>query len=112
MVSPIAGTALKVHPHAFVVLGEGGVGVLVHLGIDTVKLEGRGFEVLAAQGTTVEAGAPVVRWDTAHVVAAATRRRPGRGDGPPGGLAQSSPRRARWPPAIPCLRHLSKTAGE
>ena len=49
VVSPIAGRVLKVHPHAFVVLGEG-VGVLLHLGINTVHLEGRGFEVLAVQG--------------------------------------------------------------
>ena len=35
-------------PHAFVVLGDG-VGVLVHLGINTVRLEGEGFEVLASR---------------------------------------------------------------
>lgn len=63
VVSPIAGRLVKVLPHAFVVLGGGGVGVLVHLGINTVRLEGRGFEVVATQGSTVEAGAPVVRWD-------------------------------------------------
>jgi PTS system glucose-specific IIA component len=67
VVSPIAGRLVKVHPHAFVVLGAGGVGVLVHLGIDTVKLEGAGFEVLAEQGTTVEAGTPVVRWDPSTI---------------------------------------------
>ena len=42
-------------PHAFVVLGDG-VGVLVHLGINTVRLEGEGFEVLATQGGEVAAG--------------------------------------------------------
>lgn len=67
VVSPIAGKLVKVHPHAFVVLGAGGVGVLVHLGIDTVKLEGAGFEVLAEQGSTVEAGTPVVRWDPSTI---------------------------------------------
>ena len=61
--SPIAGTLVKVHPHAFVVLGDEGVGVLVHLGIDTVRLEGRGFEVLVAQGDSVAAGDEIVRWD-------------------------------------------------
>ena len=40
VLSPIAGTLVKVHPHAFVVLGPDGVGVLVHLGLDTVRLEG------------------------------------------------------------------------
>lgn len=67
VVSPIAGKAVKVHPHAFVVLAPDGVGVLVHLGIDTVKLEGRGFEVLVEQGSTVEAGTPMVRWDPSTI---------------------------------------------
>jgi glucose-specific phosphotransferase system IIA component len=62
-VSPIAGTVVKAHPHAFVVLGPGGVGVLVHLGIDTVKLDGKGFELHVADGGTVAAGDPVVTWD-------------------------------------------------
>ena len=66
-VSPIAGRLVKLHPHAYVVLGDGGVGVLVHLGIDTVRLEGRGFELLVAEGDTVAAGDPVVRWDPASV---------------------------------------------
>jgi glucose-specific phosphotransferase system IIA component len=61
--SPIAGTVVKAHPHAFVVLGPGGVGVLVHLGIDTVKLDGKGFELHVADGDTVAAGDPVVTWD-------------------------------------------------
>jgi sugar PTS system EIIA component len=67
VVSPIAGTVVKVHPHAFVVLGADGVGVLVHLGINTVRLEGKGFEVLVSQGATVAAGDPMVRWDPATI---------------------------------------------
>ncbi len=67
VVSPIAGKLVKIHPHAFVVLGDDGVGVLVHLGINTVRLDGVGFEVLATQGTTVEAGTPMVRWDPATI---------------------------------------------
>ncbi|RLV48859.1 PTS glucose transporter subunit IIA [Nocardioides mangrovicus] len=67
VVSPIAGRVVKIHPHAFVVLGEGGVGVLVHLGIDTVKLDGQGFEMLAQQGANVVAGEPMVRWDPATI---------------------------------------------
>lgn len=66
VVSPIAGKVLKVHPHAFVVLGDG-VGVLVHLGINTVRLEGAGFEVLVEQGVDVEAGDPMIRWDPATI---------------------------------------------
>jgi glucose-specific phosphotransferase system IIA component len=67
VVSPISGTAVKVHPHAFVVVGGDGTGVLVHLGINTVRLEGRGFEVLAEEGGAVEQGAPMVRWDPSSI---------------------------------------------
>jgi PTS system glucose-specific IIA component len=63
VVAPIDGKVVKMHPHAFVLLGADGVGVLVHLGINTVRLEGRGFEVIAEQGSTVAAGDPMVRWD-------------------------------------------------
>jgi sugar PTS system EIIA component len=67
VVSPIAGKVVKALPHAFVVLGPEGVGVLVHLGINTVRLKGEGFEVLAAQGGTVAAGDAMVRWNPATI---------------------------------------------
>lgn len=70
VVSPIAGKLLKVLPHAFVVLGDG-VGVLVHLGINTVRLEGEGFEVLATQGSEVAAGDPMITWDPSSLPATA-----------------------------------------
>jgi phosphotransferase system IIA component len=35
----------------------------VHLGINTVRLEGEGFEVLATQGNEVAAGDPMITWD-------------------------------------------------
>lgn len=68
-VSPVAGTVLKLHPHAFVVLTPEGTGVLVHLGIDTVRLDGAGFELLVQEKASVEAGQPVTRWDPSDVVA-------------------------------------------
>ena len=61
-VAPLDGKVAALHPHAFVVLGEGG-GVLVHLGIDTVRLEGAGFDVHVTKGDAVAAGDPVVTWD-------------------------------------------------
>jgi sugar PTS system EIIA component len=67
VVAPITGKAIKVLPHAFVLLGDGGEGILVHLGIDTVQLDGAGFTVLVEQGATVTAGTPVVRWDPGEV---------------------------------------------
>lgn len=61
--APISGKLLKLHPHAFVILGAAGGGVLVHLGIDTVKLKGEGFTLLAQEGDEVDTGDPVVRFD-------------------------------------------------
>lgn len=66
VVAPVAGQVIKVHPHAFVVVGEG-VGILVHLGINTVRLEGAGFEVHVAQGASVAAGDPMITWDPASL---------------------------------------------
>ncbi|TLF76699.1 PTS sugar transporter subunit IIA [Nocardia cyriacigeorgica] len=65
--APIAGRIVKLHPHAFVVLGADGAGVLTHLGIDTVKLRGAGFALLAAEGADVEAGTPIVRFDPTEI---------------------------------------------
>jgi sugar PTS system EIIA component len=67
VVSPVAGRVMKVHPHAFVVLDDSGAGVLVHLGIDTVRLEGQGFTVHVADGDEVERGARMITWDPTAV---------------------------------------------
>jgi PTS system N-acetylglucosamine-specific IIA component len=68
-VAPVDGRIAKLHPHAFVVVTSSGRGVLVHLGIDTVQLEGEGFRLLAAEGDEVTAGTPLVEWDAAVVEA-------------------------------------------
>ena len=68
-VAPVSGRRVKVHPHAFVVQPAAGPAVLVHLGIDTVQLEGEGFRLLAAEGDEVTAGTPLVEWDAAAVEA-------------------------------------------
>ncbi|TMR10455.1 PTS glucose transporter subunit IIA [Nonomuraea turkmeniaca] len=68
-VAPIAGKIMKLHPHAYVIVGDDGKGVLVHLGIDTVQLKGKGFQLLAAEGDRVSAGQPVVAWDPAAIEA-------------------------------------------
>lgn len=67
-VAPISGKLVKVMPHAYVIAGANG-GVLVHLGIDTVKLDGEGFDVLVTEGDEVAAGAPVVAWTPADIAA-------------------------------------------
>ena len=70
VVSPVAGKVIKLLPHAFVVVGSSGRGVLTHVGIDTVKLKGEGFKLLIAQGDTVDAGTPVMRVDPTAALAA------------------------------------------
>jgi sugar PTS system EIIA component len=66
-VAPVSGRLVKLHPHAYLVVTDEGVGVLVHLGIDTVTMRGEGFSLLATEDTRVEAGQPVVGWDPAYV---------------------------------------------
>ena len=70
VVAPVAGTVATLHPHAFVVATESGRAVLVHLGIDTVKLKGAGFTLLVAKGDTVTAGQAMVEWDPVAIEAA------------------------------------------
>jgi PTS system N-acetylglucosamine-specific IIA component len=69
VVAPVAGTVAKLHPHAFVLLADGGRGVLVHLGINTVQLGGAGFTLHVAEGDTVTPGQLLVEWDPAAVEA-------------------------------------------
>jgi PTS system N-acetylglucosamine-specific IIA component len=66
-VSPVEGTVVKLHPHAYVVQSSSGAGVLVHLGIDTVQLAGAGFELLVEENAEVAAGDPVVAWYPAEI---------------------------------------------
>lgn len=68
-VAPVAGSVATLHPHAFVITADSGVSVLVHLGIDTVKLQGEGFALRVAQGERVALGQPIVGWDPANAEA-------------------------------------------
>ena len=70
VVSPVAGRVAKVHPHALAIADSSGTGVLVHLGIDTVKMKGEGFTVHVADGDELEEGARVITWDPTAVRAA------------------------------------------
>jgi PTS system D-glucosamine-specific IIA component/PTS system glucose-specific IIA component len=47
--------------HAFAMTLSNGAEILVHIGIDTVSLNGEGFEQLAEAGTTVKAGTPIIK---------------------------------------------------
>lgn len=63
VISPVGGTLVKLHPHAFVVLAPPGTGILVHLGINTVRLTGEGFVLHVDEGAQLAAGDPVVTFN-------------------------------------------------
>ncbi|WP_328405209.1 PTS glucose transporter subunit IIA [Streptomyces sp. NBC_00390] len=65
--APVAGVVAKVHPHAFVIKTRCGTGVLVHVGIDTVRLNGEGFRTHATEGEQVEVGHAMLTFDPAVV---------------------------------------------
>lgn len=65
--APVGGTIAKIHPHAYIITTDEGRSVLVHLGLDTVGLRGRGFTLLAGEGEAVDAGQPVITWSPAHI---------------------------------------------
>ena len=68
-VAPVTGKIMQLMPHAYAIMTEDKVGLLVHLGLDTVQLEGEGFTALAAKGDQVTQGQPVIRYDVPAVVA-------------------------------------------
>lgn len=68
-VAPVSGTIGSMFPHAYGIATPEGREVLVHLGIETVKLEGAGFSVHKAQGDSVTAGEPIVTWNPAEIEA-------------------------------------------
>jgi PTS system glucose-specific IIA component len=68
-VAPVSGKLLKLMPHAYIVMTADNVGILVHLGLDTVALEGEGFTTHAAQGDDVTAGQHIITYDVPAIEA-------------------------------------------
>ena len=48
--SPINGVVTKLKPHAAIITSTQGISILIHLGIDTVSLHGKGFAALVDEG--------------------------------------------------------------
>lgn len=67
--SPVYGKVFNVFPskHAIGIMSDGGKEVLVHIGVNTVKLKGQGFNVLVKEGDLVAAGQPILEVDLDYV---------------------------------------------
>ncbi|MDD9651575.1 PTS N-acetyl glucosamine transporter subunit IIABC [Klebsiella pasteurii] len=65
VVAPAAGTVVKIFNtnHAFCLETENGAEIVVHMGIDTVALNGQGFKRLVEEGAEVKAGEPILELD-------------------------------------------------
>ena len=72
IVSPVSGTVSSIFPtkHALGLVTEAGLEVLVHIGLDTVSLEGKPFTVHVAEGQKVVAGDLLVTADLDAIRAA------------------------------------------
>ncbi|MBM7854865.1 glucose-specific phosphotransferase system IIA component [Desulfohalotomaculum tongense] len=70
-VAPCDGTVTQIFPtnHAFVLTTKEGLEILVHIGINTVKLKGEGFKRLIEVGSEVKKGVGIIEVDLAYIEA-------------------------------------------
>lgn len=69
LVAPVAGRVLQVFPggHAIVLGGPRGLELILHIGLDTVELKGRGFRPSCRDGQEVAAGETLVEFDCPEI---------------------------------------------
>jgi len=69
--SPIDGKIVSIFPtkHAIGLVTDTGVEILIHVGVDTVKLKGQGFEQLAEDGQVIKRGDALLKIDLAYIEA-------------------------------------------
>lgn len=67
--APLAGVISNIQDtgHAVSITADNGVQVLLHIGLDTVNLAGKGFSRLVGEGQRVEAGQPLIEFDADYV---------------------------------------------
>lgn len=72
VVAPIAGKVAHLFPtnHAISLVSEQGLEILIHIGLDTVQLNGEGFQALVNIGDEVKAGDKLIRFDLERIQAA------------------------------------------
>ena len=71
--APCAGEVVHLHPasHALTLRAAGGVEVMMHIGIDTVALQGAGFTPRVKAGDKVEVGTPLIEFDLDRIATSA-----------------------------------------
>src|SRR5699024_4975250 len=69
IVAPIGGVIGTVFPtkHALMITSKNGLEIMLHLGIDTVELNGQPFEVFVKENDTVKAGQKIATMDLKKV---------------------------------------------
>ena len=67
--APVNGTVSSVFDtkHAICLISDGGVEILIHIGIDTVNLQGKHFTAYVKDGDVVKAGQPLVSFELEKV---------------------------------------------
>lgn len=70
--APVSGTITSIFPskHALGLITDSGLEVLIHVGLDTVDLNGKPFDVQVSQGQKVKAGDLLIKADLEAIVAA------------------------------------------
>lgn len=70
--APFAGTVTQVTPtsHALGVTSRDGAELLIHVGMDTVEMNGKGFRCLVREGEKIKAGQPLLRFSLKEIRAA------------------------------------------
>lgn len=69
LLAPCDGRITLLHKagHALTLAAPGGLEILIHIGLETVGLKGRGFTPLAREGDQVRAGQPLIAFDAAYL---------------------------------------------
>ncbi|MCO8050350.1 PTS transporter subunit EIIC [Proteus sp. G2658] len=69
VMAPATGTVVKIFDtnHAFCIEADNGVEIIVHMGIDTVALGGKGFKRLVEEGAEVKVGQPILELDLEYL---------------------------------------------
>lgn len=70
--APVSGEVTAAFPtgHAYGLKTDDGIEVLVHIGMDTVGMNGKGFSIIAQQGSRIRAGEPLGTFTSADIKAA------------------------------------------